>query len=84
MLKMMSAEFQELGKSFRVMTQLSVSQEINLLINLDNKKNLKPRRMRLMDHCVYKERKEMRTGFRWGNLNKREHLEDAGTGEEEY
>jgi hypothetical protein len=30
------------------------------------------------------ERKEMHKGFWWGNPNKREHLEDVSTGEDQY
>jgi hypothetical protein len=37
-------------------------------------KNVKSRRMRLMGHCACMERKEMHTGFWWGNPNKREQL----------
>jgi hypothetical protein len=36
--------------------------------------------MGLMGYCACTERKEMHTGFWWGNLNKREHLVDVGTG----
>ena len=35
----------------------------------------------MIGHCACMERKEMHKGFWWGNPNKREHLEDVGTGE---
>ena len=35
----------------------------------------------MVGYCACMERKEMYKGFWWGNSNKREHLEDMGTGE---
>jgi len=46
--------------------------------------NLKSRRMRMMGHCAYMERKKMHKGFWWGNPNKRDDLEGVGTGEDQY
>ena len=37
---------------------------------------IKPRRMRWVGHVARMGREEARTGFWWGNLRERDHLED--------
>jgi len=54
------------------------NEELNVLFSLNVFRVLKSRRMRWAGHVACMGREEVYSGFWWGNLRERDHVEDPG------